>query len=325
MAHIGVVGEGQSQLSQLLASDTNDGMDLCESFARGFITTKDHQMADAVIEAWERDYPTDPLIPLFRGRLHLARAESQPQREVAQAALTEFEITYTKAPYIAESWLFMGEALLQLQDYEQAAEHLNRYLSKYPEHPVALTHSAKLHRKTGDFGSARQKLTQALELSPDYHVASLELGQLELDSGNSKQAIAILMPFHETQPWNLDIRHSLATALQESDQIEMAKVHFTYIKEARIAMAQVPELVKAANADATNADAQFAVGEILMHYNDPAQSLMWLNRTIAIDDDHLSANSLLATYYDSIGNFGFAKQHRDRITQSQEGEQTESE
>ena len=325
MAHIGVVGEGQSQLALVLASDTNDGMDLCESFARGFITTKNHQMADAVIEAWERDYPNDPLIPLFRGRLHLARAESQTQREVAQAALKEFEITYTKAPYIAESWLFMGEASLQLQDYEQAAEHLNRYLSKYPEHPVALTYSGKLHRKTGDFGSARQQLTQALELSPDYNVASLELGQLELDSGNSEQAIAILMPFHETQPWNLDIRHSLATALQESDQIEMAKVHFAYIKGARIAMAQVPELVKGANADSPNADAQFAVGEILMHYNDPAQSLMWLNRTIALDADHLSANSLLATYYDSIGNFGFAKQHRDRITQSQESERTESE
>ena len=66
MAHIGVLGEGQSQLAQLLASDDSDGMDLCVAFARGFIATNDHQMADAVIEAWERDYPDDPLIPLFR-------------------------------------------------------------------------------------------------------------------------------------------------------------------------------------------------------------------------------------------------------------------
>lgn len=322
MAHIGAVGDGQSQLAQLLASDTNGGMDLCESFVRGFISTKNHQMADVVIEAWERDYPADPLIPLFRGRLHLARAENHTQREIAQEALKEFDVTYSKAPYIAETWLFMGEVLLLLQDYEKAADHLSRYLKKYPEHPVALTHLGKLHRKTGDFGSARQQLTRALELSPEYNVATLELGQLELDSGNSEQAIAILMPFHTTQPWNLDIRHSLATALQESDQIEEAKAHFTYIKEARIAMAQVPSLVEAANTDTTNADAQYAVGDILMTYNDPAQSLMWLNRTLAIDADHQSANAMLGDYYDSLGNFGFAKQHRDRIMQTQNGDPT---
>ena len=79
-------------------------------------------------------------------------------------------------------------------------------------------------------------------------------------------------------------------------------------------MALVPGLVEAANADAANPDAQFAVGEVLLKYNDPGQSLMWLNRTIAIDENHPAANKLLADYYESIGNFGFAKQHRDRIT-----------
>jgi lipoprotein NlpI len=104
-----------------------------------------------------------------------------------------------------------------------AEQNLSRALSLAPNHPVALNEMGILHRRTGNFQSARDHYERALAIHPHYHFALRNLGvlcdlyleDLECALEQYERYAEIVTDDPDVAIWIADIRNRLSLSGQE--------------------------------------------------------------------------------------------------------------
>lgn len=136
--------------------------------------------AEAVLVALEEAYNTDAIAEDDSDRLGLVARAEQLLRSPADAneAFNEAEQAGSVS---VQTLLWRAELYLDNNDGAHAAEVLEEVLKRAPNHPEALSLSARLRiEETVDFGAAERLAARALEVNPQSTQARAVLGALRL-------------------------------------------------------------------------------------------------------------------------------------------------
>ncbi len=197
--------------------------------------------ARATLEVLRREYPDNPLLDAESG--WLALREKQPE-----AAVVAYRKAFERQP-IGELAVRLALAQLQAGDPQGGKKTLSDWLTKQPEHAVALENLANLHLALGEQDAAREAFSRlvalqpdnalarnnlawllrksdpkaarrhaerALELAPQSPIVQDTLGVLLLDAGEREQAERLLEQAVKAAPNDPAIRYHLAMAKAEN-------------------------------------------------------------------------------------------------------------
>ncbi len=135
-----------------------------------------------------------------------------------QEAKAIMEAIHKVDPRLTGPMLNLALINIKLDDKGAAMDWLDRVLKLLPTHPVALTYSGLMAREEGMFALAEQRYRQALEATPDYAPAVLNLAiLLDMYRGRLREALELYETYQALQPkpdpkvkdWIFDIKQRL--------------------------------------------------------------------------------------------------------------------
>ena len=134
----------------------------------------------------EKINPKDPILLNDLGLAYMAK-------DRLDTAITYFKRAIELKPDYSLAKNNLGGAYLVLKEWDKAIPPLKEVtgdmLYATPHFPLANLGWAYYNK--GDYAKAREYLTAALELKPDFLIAQLNLGRTELASGHLYQALSI--------------------------------------------------------------------------------------------------------------------------------------
>ncbi|MDJ0786670.1 MAG: tetratricopeptide repeat protein [Myxococcota bacterium] len=122
---------------------------------------------------------------------HLSVAEAYRMRGRPRMAQDSLERALALKPDFQQARLNLSALLIQMGKYEESMVHSDRLLDE-PTFPVpwkALTNKGYAQMKLGRVVEARETFILAIEYDPAYWQAHLNLGILEAEMGNSREAL----------------------------------------------------------------------------------------------------------------------------------------
>ena len=164
-----------------------------------------------------------------------------------------------------------------------------------PPYLVANTRSyqAECHVALGEFEQAQQHIQQALSIDAQHEHALEMHGTLAMQSGQTEQALTILLQAAARHPGNDRILFKLSnvhrqlgnadeakTVLVQHEQIKKLKIQYI---EKNVMAAQVP----------TDANIRFELGKIAEQLYDVPAAVSWYQAAIALDPNHRAATAAL--------------------------------
>jgi tetratricopeptide (TPR) repeat protein len=120
-----------------------------------------------------------------------------------QEGLAEFEKVIAKDPTNLIAQRGIGYSYLQKQDFEHAAEHLEKAAAADAADPEVHYYDAMvISQRGGDQAKAKAELTKAVQLNPNYAEALAMLGVMEAQGGNKKEALQYVIRAVRQEPRN---------------------------------------------------------------------------------------------------------------------------
>ena len=303
MAQVGQMQEAGPHLSKLLVNPGDDGPEICEAYANGYLTLYRFDEAFEVVNAWQKDFPQDPQPHMFRGLV--------ANQDLAWTAAAEhFQKALNLAPQRVDIRLRLANALLTLQQTSHAASHFQQLLKTCPNSSEVLTGWGRTLVEQGQLNQAREIFTKVLMAHPDDYGAILALGQLELNANHLEQALALLQQAVALNPDDPEVRNALAGALQRAGRASEARSHFEFVAKAQETNLRIQTLRERITASATDLEARYELSELLRDKRNQTDRIVWLRSIIEIDPKHQRAHAALAEHYEKTGNSDLALIHR---------------
>jgi tetratricopeptide (TPR) repeat protein len=195
-----------------------------------------------------------------------------------------------------EVYVELAEVQIRLRNYAAALASLaNLPASDMPPYLVASARSfqAECHFALGEFDEAQKYIQQALSINAQHEHALEMHGTLAMQSGQTEQALSILLQAAARHPGNDRILFKLsnvhsqlgnaneaAAVLAQHKQIK--KLKFQYIEKNAIA-AQVP----------TDTNIRFELGKIAEQLYDVPAAASWYQAALSLDPNHQAATAAL--------------------------------
>ncbi|MFQ5822825.1 MAG: tetratricopeptide repeat protein [bacterium] len=112
-----------------------------------------------------------------------------------EKAIVQFEKAAKQKSLALEAYLGLGRVLMEIGEYAEAEETLQRAMAIYPEHPEALTLLGDIFKRTGRYKKARLNYEKALKRYPNHLSSRLNLGIMQWEWGEKKAARQTLRYF----------------------------------------------------------------------------------------------------------------------------------
>ena len=157
----------------------------------------------------------------------------------------------------------------------------------------ASSYQAECHVAVGEFDEAQQYIQQALSINAQHEHALEMHGTLAMQSGQTEQALAILLQAVQRHPGNDRILFKLsnvhrqlgnidqaAIALAQHEKIKSLKIQYI---EKNVMAAQVP----------TDANVRFELGKIAEQLYDVQAAASWYQAALALDPNFEAATTAL--------------------------------
>jgi len=290
LAQSGQIREAEPHLPGLLTRPGNDGPEICEAFALGYMRSQRHAQAARLLEAWMNDWPHQARPYLLRGRLYLV----QQQTRKAEA---DFRKALDRDAGCAEAAVELADILRGENRPKEAQPLYERWVHDRRVGTRAKVGLAGCLKALGRADEARSWLESALAAAPHDWTTLLEMGRIELEAGRYAAAEEFLrraLPL----TWDDEVRYLLAQALQGQGKTDEAKPFFEQVRRTRDAFRELQrledELVKAPG------DPQLLtqMGAILLEYADPEEGVLRLLAALDRDPRHREARQLLVRHYE---------------------------
>ncbi|WP_339726996.1 tetratricopeptide repeat protein [uncultured Gimesia sp.] len=314
-AQVGDLTNLEQHLADMLIDPRGHAQDICETFVNSCILNYRFHDAIRMIEVWQADFPNDPLPHYYHGRI----LEHQGDWE---NAANEFNAALKISPEHIPSAYNLARVKLSHNQVDAALENYQQCTKNQKEHAAALVGIARCLRMKQDADAAREVLKQAQQVpeqqrlkdfrtvgDPAYvarNAILLELGQLELSSGNYKQAVSDLEEAIKLNPKDRKARLALADAYRGSGMLEKAEQQIQIVQKTQQAIKRLDECFDLLQKDLDNADLRAEIGQIFLEHISENQGVVWLKNALYYNPQHQQAKQALDDYY--------AKQ-RSRATQ----------
>ncbi|GAB5440820.1 MAG: hypothetical protein Fues2KO_11690 [Fuerstiella sp.] len=303
IAQSGNIAAVQRKLREMLIDQQGDGPEISDAYLNGCLIQRNFEDAEVLLEGWKADFPADPKAPFMEGRLR----EFLRDRETATEC-------YVRSLKLNENFLPAAFALgrLRLQDNrpEAAADLFRRCLQL--ENPVAAQiELAKALNADGQSEAARELLGLAAHASQDtlrksYRAvgapldglpAHAEMGELELQHQNYKEAVKWLDEALLASPQNLSLRYSRATALRGAGRGEEAAQEFEEVSRIRKLLTEVDQLVDEVTPDTAAIEKRLRIGQLYYQYRSADVGAYWVKSILRFEPEYEPAHRFLAKYY----------------------------
>jgi tetratricopeptide (TPR) repeat protein len=281
-AQTGQLNPGDAELQALLANPRGDTLEIYEAVVQGYLRMFQPGPASLLLDAWQADFPQDSQPLYYRGLI----AIRLDHLEEAEAA---FRSALRLCPERDDVRLLLADALRENFEYHAALEHYRRGLDNDPDNPQAWFGVAKCLDVLGETREARDAYLRLLEREPDHYEGLLGIGNLDLAYGNAAEAVRWLEAAAAQRPWEFEVRHALAWALQVAGQRDRAREHFEYAVKAQEIRQRLVGLTRRAAAEPGNADLRYRVGAILLERGQTADASTWLTSALRLEPDHPEA------------------------------------
>jgi predicted Zn-dependent protease len=302
IAQTGRVREVEPFLPEMLANPGNDGAEICASFVSGYCLNFDFDRAGTILEAWAKDFPTDPE-PFHRtGDLWYSQNEWDRAVQGYRRCL-ELRPDYTKAR------LSLAQCLLRQNTPAEAEGHFRQCLREGTNRVEALSGLGTCLMSLGRLEEARTAFEEVVSLAPREIDARRRLGELELSLGRPEQAIRWVEELSEKWPDDKVLCTIMAQANQELGRTEEARTHWEGVRRAEKALTQLEKLTTAVREDPTNPDLRYEIGMMLIKYRSREDGVGWLLSLLQYAPAHAGAHEALARYYSQIGETERAERH----------------
>ena len=303
LAQVGQLSEAKPHLTELLLNPEDDGPDICEAYANGYLLSYRFAEAFAVVDAWEKDFPFDAQPQVFRGMVAYSNSSWK-------IAADHFQRALSLAPQRDDIRLRLANALLFLRNTSEATIHFQQLLKTSPNDPDVSNGWGRTLLELGKLDMARDVFTQTLKTHPEDYDSLLALGQVELNANHLDDALPLLLKVVALNPDDPETRNALATALQRSGRVVDAAVHFEFVKKAFEINSRIQTLQDRVVRNSKDLESRYEISELLRFRSTSTQRIQWLRSIIEIDPSHQRAQAALAEHYQSVGDDELALKHQ---------------
>ncbi len=282
----------ENRLSDLIATSQGEEPQVCEAFAQGYMRMRNFSAALTLLEAWAKDYPTDPRPHAWIGLIY---SELQSNEAAENAFRTSLKID----PRHARAALGLGNLLVDLKRPSEATDFL-RIAIDHPllgaEAAVGLANSLQAN---GNADEAIAILTTAAQKFPDNHDLVGANADALIKSGKYEEAEKLLAPWIKSGTMRRELRYYYAIALRGLGRTDEAAGHFEYAAEANKAITDANRLIPSVVERPDDAELRYKIGSTHLRYGNVEDGLMWLKNALEVDSNHAPSHVALADYYQS--------------------------
>lgn len=280
----------ESKLSDLIATSQGEEPQVCEAFAQGYMRMRNFNAALVLLEAWAKDYPSDPRPHAWIGLIY---SELQSN----EAAEDAFRKSLKIDPRHARAALGLGNLLIDLKRPGEAADFF-RIAMGHPlmgaEASVGLATSLQAN---GNADEAIKVLSTAAQEFPDnYEVVAANADAL-IKSGKYDEAEKLLAIWIKSGTLRRELRYYYAIALRGLGRADEAAPHFEYAAEANKAITDANLLIPSVAERPEDADLRYQIGSTHLRYGNVEDGLMWLKNALEVDGNHAPSHAALGEYY----------------------------
>lgn len=302
LAQSGQLHPRDPDVTALMADARRDSLEIYEAVVRGCLETFQVGPAVVLLDAWRTDYPHDPQPHFYRGVLAFHRQDWPEAQASLRAALN-------LAPQRRDVRLLLADAFGQDYQYREALKHYRLCLEQ-EQSPQALFGVGKCLEAMGETDEARRTYVRLLDIVPDHYEGRLALGRLDFSFGDAPQAVRWLEPAAAARPYEFEVRHALAWALQVAGEKDRAREHFLYAVKAQETLHTLGKLTRRVEAEPDNTELRYRIGAILLERGQASDGLAWLTSVLQLQPGHPAAHRALADYYARQGKHELAAEHR---------------
>jgi len=293
------------KVKKWIAEKGPDIGDIVDAYANGLASLSRFQDAAQVLEAYEKDYPGDPMVNYRFGIMneHI-RGKAQAEREYATVLAKD-------PKHVQAAW-----RLARLKSGNNAPEESIKILEKfdYGKQSLAIkTFLAHLYEQSGDLEKSRELFKAAVEKghdacqdsykvveeSPERFLAASDLGVLEVKLGNWEDAKKYLEMALDVNPRDFIARNSYGRVLQRLGMEAQAEKEFSRIKEEREEFDKITVLRDRVNQSPKDTASRVQMGKILFKYESERFGLFWIRAALSQDPNCQEAHEFFVDYYES--------------------------
>ncbi|MCA9086372.1 MAG: tetratricopeptide repeat protein, partial [Planctomycetaceae bacterium] len=293
------VPDAQQRMIRLLVSGEGESREICESYAFGSLLSGQSDQTQTVLQAWKEHFPDDPMAWYLAGRV----LEFQGRPAEAQK---EYETSLSLNPAFQNAAYSLGNLFLNQHQPDQAADCFRMGMpSRFPQ--AAQIGMARALRMAGDSQAAASLLRVVVSASRDdlresYQrvgqtlrglPAHVELGQLELASGNPEAALSLLEEALNASPADPEVRYARAVCLRDLGRTDEARSEMEQVAELRSKVKEVSQLLDRIREDSSNVDARFQVARLYADLGSASQAHYWLRSVLSLNPDYPGAAELM--------------------------------
>lgn len=144
------------------------------------------------------------------------------QREQREEARIHFSKALELEPTNADAWLALADAKAMVGDREAAAKTLAAAVQEHPDQPALHMALAGHLRSQGRLTEALTELERTAALTGIQSNVLLEKGRILLELGRADEALHSLRQAWEKKPLSWQVRHALALAYEQNDELASA-------------------------------------------------------------------------------------------------------
>lgn len=303
MAQSGQMREAEPYLRRLLQDPGEDGAEICEAYVSGYVRNREILRAMPIIDAWQADYPEDPLP-------HVIRAGRFREMEHWNEAIIAYRKALELNPEDSHIRLQLAICLKTSLKLREAESEFLKCLKETPDDNELLAEWGDLLLSHGKTAEATAVFEHLLVIDPRNSSARAAVGGIHLTNGKAEEAVAVLGPLHEERPYDSKVLYSYASALQAAGKTVEAAAKFQEVTAAEAALRRKKKLLDELDLSEDPVNQQFEIAIIAMKYESPEEGLRWLMKVIDLDSSHAGAYAALADYYKKVGNIELETKYR---------------
>jgi tetratricopeptide (TPR) repeat protein len=288
----------------LIKQDHPDTPLVLESLSRGFLNIYRVRDAESTLNEWIRRQPENAQ-PYF----------IQAQVYDLQARLTDAVSSYRRVltidPDRDDARLGLCVCLLQLGLAEEAGLQLEYLRKRMPDDLMVRVYLARAYDRLDRLDEAESLLDAVLERQPRFAAALAERGKLAMRAGQNEQAEKWLREAVQLDPNDYATQYQLVLCLERNDkqdelQKERARLQAIEDDIKQIRMISTVQMQMAPH----DPELHYQVGMISLRAKAVPEALRWFHSALKEDPNHAPTHKALMEYYESIGDFGRAREHR---------------
>ncbi len=302
MAQAGQMKEARPHLSELLINPGDDGPEICEAYVNGYFLT--YQLADAfqILDAWEKDYPSDAQPYVFRGTF-------SSKMNSWGAAATELRKAFELAPNRIDIQINFAGILLITREMDEAAKLFEQALRSQPNNPEVLLGWAQVLLERGEDDQARTMLERVLQSDPNNVMALRIVGEIHSSAERYSEALQVLEKAVAINRNDTKVRYALGAALQRVGRADEAQPHFEFVTKNNEIGQRLQKLLGKVRDDDKDVESRFEITELIRESGEPRERLLWLRSIVELEPKHKAAHAELAKCYAALGNLEESQKH----------------